>query len=192
MLAALFYFIVTATNEHVRESGFPYRYAIPPMVLLVTAAAMFAALPARRLSTAWRAGLGATLLPGLLVGIAWRYGAPSYARVHALIDQRFGAATGAIVDRHCTHVLGDYWDVWGAVFHANLTLYEAGSGKVVWGITDRSLPTRDRWLPLLRRGRVAVVRTQNSERDWQRQAAAYQLPPLRLVVEMPEIRVYEP
>ena len=41
----------------------------------------------------------------------------------------------------CTHVTGDYWHVWPAVFHANLRLYEEHSSRRIWGIADRCTPT---------------------------------------------------
>ena len=147
VMAAGFYFMVAAASDHVQLGRFPYRYAIPSVVLLVISGAMFASLAAERLPAGWRTGLEAVLLLALIAGLTLRYGAPSYGRVRMIVDQRFGGATSALCDSHCTHVLGNYWDVWGAVFHANLTKYESGSRQVIWGITDRSLVTRDLWFP---------------------------------------------
>jgi len=192
VLTALSYFTIVAATDHARRSGFPYRYAIPSIVLLVISAAMLATLAADRLPSRWRAGLRAALLLGLLVGTTLRYGTPSYGRVRSSIDQRFGGPTNAILDAHCTHVLGDYWDVWGSIFHANLALYESGSQMVIWGITARSEVTRDLWFPLLKGGRVAVVRSENSERDWQKVARIYQIPELKLAGELPQIRIFVP
>lgn len=192
VLGALTYFIIVAANDHVRQSGFPYRYAIPSIVLLVISAAMFASMLAERLASRWRAGVGAALLLGLLAGTSLRYGTPSYGRVRTIVDQRFGDPTKAILEAHCTHILGDYWDVWGSVFHANLTLYDSGSQKVIWGITARSQVTRDLWFPQLNGGRVAVVHSVNSDRDWQIEAGRYQLPQLILVGDSPQIRIFVP
>jgi hypothetical protein len=109
--------------------------------------------------------------------------APSFARVRAMVDQQFGRWTAAVIDNHCTHVGPDYWDVWETAFHANLTLYESGSQQVVWGIALRSEVTRDLWPGLLHSGRVAVLRSPVSDRDWQREAEKLGLPKLRQIGE---------
>jgi hypothetical protein len=105
------------------------------------------------------------------------------------MDQKFGSDTRTLLDNHCTHVLGDYWEVWGKVFHANLTQYESGSSQVLWGLTFRSQVTRDLWLPPLDGGLVAVVRSPKSEEGWLREAESLQLPALRAVRETPTVRI---
>jgi hypothetical protein len=192
VLVAMFYFVVAAASYHVRNSGFPYRYAIPSIILLVISAAMSASLAAERLPARWRGGLAAAFLLALIGGVTLRYGLASYGRVRMIFDQRFGGSTSALCDNHCTHVLGNYEDVWETVFHANLTNYESGSRQVIWGITMRSQVTRDLWFPALNGGRIAVVRTANSDKDWQIEAKKNQLPELKLVGESPRIRIFVP
>jgi hypothetical protein len=63
------------------------------------------------------------------------------------------AALDALAVRHsddvmahsCTHVSGDYWDVWPAVFRANLLLYERGEARVVWGLAERGEAAWPKW-----------------------------------------------
>ena len=45
----------------------------------------------------------------------------------------------------CTHVTGDYWRAWTAMFHVNLRLAEAGSPRRVWAICHRSRATAKYW-----------------------------------------------
>jgi hypothetical protein len=46
----------------------------------------------------------------------------------------------------CTHLAGNYWTVWKTVFHANLTLYERGEHRNVWGVTFRGQPASELWI----------------------------------------------
>jgi len=50
-----------------------------------------------------------------------------------------------ILDARCTHIAGGYWQVWTAMFDANLALRDQGERRVVWGITTRSGPTQRYW-----------------------------------------------
>jgi hypothetical protein len=61
------------------------------------------------------------------------------------VDGATGRWTGDILAADCTHVSGDYWHVWPAVFHANMTLADRGEDRVVWGLTIRSNATRPLW-----------------------------------------------
>lgn len=190
ILAAIFYFIVAAASDHIRENGFPSRYAIPSIILLMTSMAMFASLAAERIPAHWRGKLGGVLLMTVIVGVTLRNGFPSYGRVRRIVEERFGGFTRELYDHRCTHVLGNYWDVWETVFHANLTNYESGSRLVIWGITGRSQVTRDLWYPSLDGGRVAVPRTANSLKDWKNEASIAYIPGLKLFRESTRIRVY--
>jgi hypothetical protein len=42
-------------------------------------------------------------------------------------------------------VVGEYWQVWPVVFHANMTLANRDDPRVLWGITLRSEVTRSKW-----------------------------------------------
>jgi hypothetical protein len=74
VLTAGIYFGVVAGCAHVRESGFPYRYAIPAVILLVISAAMFASLAFDHVNMRLPAVLQTVVLAGLLAGITLRYG----------------------------------------------------------------------------------------------------------------------
>jgi hypothetical protein len=194
VVAGLAYSAVLAATIHVRASGFPFRYSLVTIVLLIVGVASLATSAiADALKPRWQAWLQLAFLLGLLLGITQRYGAPSYSRVRGMLDRRFGNATSALLDNHCTHLLGDYWEVWGATFHANLTLYESGSKQFIWGLTGRGQVTRDAWLPqLLDGGVVGVIRSSKSDEAWSKQARILQLPELKVVRETPKIRVYAP
>lgn len=53
--------------------------------------------------------------------------------------------TRAVLAYECTHVCGNYWDLWPTVFRANMVLAERGEARVVWGVAPRAEPTRTQW-----------------------------------------------
>lgn len=80
--------------------------------------------------------------PVLLSAAYVSYGTPSLARVHTDLEEACGPYTPDIVAAGCTHVAGDYWKIWPAVFHANMVLHERGEARVVWGVSFRSQAVR--------------------------------------------------
>jgi hypothetical protein len=91
------------------------------------------------------------------VAIGFTYGQPSNAVVRACLDERLGGATDAMLQSGCTHVAGDYWRVWPAVYHANWKLRERGESRTIWGVAFRSLPTLARWTPSAGQQSVVAV-----------------------------------
>ena len=65
-----------------------------------------------------------------------------------------GALTAELIASGATHLAGDYWKIWPAVFH-----YQLVTGKRLWGLSDRSEAIRALWSAVpLRQSRVAVIR----------------------------------
>ena len=159
---ALFYLVVASANRHVANNGTAYRYALPAFVLILSAAAMVSGLMwVGRPRIGWPlATLAAVALLGL--GLVLRHGTPSYDRARRVIDEKFGQHTRALLDTDADFVAGQYWDVWHAVFHANLTLYERGQARRLYGMTHRGDAARDRWPALNAATLIAVPRTPES------------------------------
>ncbi|HJX30164.1 MAG TPA: hypothetical protein VJ885_19845 [Thermoanaerobaculia bacterium] len=108
----------------------------------------------------WTSAVNAAVLLALLPLTFLRYGAPSPAVARAALDD-LGPAGEWIAAAGCTHVLGDYWKVWPAVFRANLELEERGEEGRVWGIARRSTQTVNLWRPSdWSAARIAVLGTQ--------------------------------
>ena len=96
-----------------------------------------------------------------------------------------------MLEQHCTHVTGDYYRVWPAVFHANLALVERGTEATVWGIAQRSLPTADRWTQVpLAETRIAQI--VGDEASSQRDLKALGIEPVFVAYEGRGIRVLRP
>jgi hypothetical protein len=143
--------------------------------------------PFRRFAVSPIVGAAVVLLLAALLS----YHSPSLHKVRRDLDQTLGSHTADILATGCTHVAGDYWKVWPAVFHANLVLHERGEGRTVWGISHCGTATRAQWehLPLEDiRVAVPIEDRQNAE-TW---LQAFHFPSLVVVERRPTIYVLRP
>jgi hypothetical protein len=188
--AALVYGAFVGTLEWVRMNQFHYRYVMPSLVLAQTALAILAVAPvARVVGLPARAPLRVAALCLPLLAAGWVHGLPSLPGVRQQLDGRFGSRTAEVIAAGSTHVMGQYWTVWPAVFHANLVLHEQGRKRRVWGITDRSGPTQRLWKTIPRsRWRVAVP---IGDPDFDKHVEQYGLEALRLEERLSTISVFE-
>ena len=159
-LVALLYACVIAGTEHAKQAGYAYRHLIPSILFLQSASAAVVVSPlgavlqrqarvARWLTLAGMLGLWAAAIVG--------FGLPSLTGVRQDIDQHLGQRTAELLAANCTHIAGNYWDVWPAMFHANRVLHERGETRVLWGLSHRSLATKALWSQIpLEKVRVGV------------------------------------
>jgi hypothetical protein len=149
VLSAVVLWLLMGTRTWVKINGFSFRYLFPTILLLQTAAAGLAigsfriTVPASRWPRLVISGLATVLLLG---ASAWSYGQPSISGVRRDVDRKFGALTEDLLASHCLFVAGDYWKIWGAVFHVKLVLYETRDPRPFWGLTYRCLPTLVLWM----------------------------------------------
>jgi hypothetical protein len=79
-------------------------------------------------------------------GTIFRYGWPSSDSARTALMNGPGSYGRQVLDAGATHVIGDYWTVWPAVFQANVLLNERGiRNRTIWGITDRGRVTEWQW-----------------------------------------------
>ncbi len=125
------------------------RYSKPGIFLIQGGLSIFAmsALSAL-LSPKWHRLGPLIALPALLLAAWATSGVPSIHGVRADLDAGLGKDTDEVLTFHGTHIAGNYWHVWPAVFHANMVLHERGDDRTIWGVTLRSDPTRRLWEPL--------------------------------------------
>ena len=159
-LVALFYAGVLACTAHAKRNAYAYRYLIPSLLLLQSASAAVAVSPlgavlqrqarlVRWLTPAGMLGLWAAAIVG--------FGLPSLTGVRQDIDRQLGERTAELLATNCTHIAGNYWDIWPAMFHANLVLHERGETRVLWGLSYRSRATQALWSQIpLEKVRVGV------------------------------------
>jgi hypothetical protein len=155
VLASLCYGVVMAVMFEAHE-----RYFLPALMLLTVAFTGLAVKPffVRVGSLRCRVALSWAAFPLLLAATAFVNHWPSVARVRADVDRTLGTLTDDLLATDCTHVAGDYWTVWPAVFHANLTLAERAEQRTIWGLSHRSFPTRLQW-DTIARGDVRIGAT---------------------------------
>jgi hypothetical protein len=144
--AAAVCFLLMGTLHFVRHNLFHYRYAFPTL-LFVQIAALLPSVAALETMCERRLPRIAFVLtlPILLAAAIVAFGVPSLSEPRAALDRSIGKRTNDIIESRSTHVVGDYFDVWPAVFHANLVLHEHGDKRIVWGVTHRCGPTLSHW-----------------------------------------------
>jgi hypothetical protein len=191
-LAASVYFLFMGTRQWVVLNSCCARYTHASIFLFQGALAIFAVgqlAPANQGQLNRRPYLLAAV--GLLLAALINFHSPSINKVHRDLDQALGSRTADILAARCTHVAGDYWKVWPAVFHANLTLHEQGQKQTVWGVTLRGWPTRRQWEHLpIEKFRIAVpLEDKEAAEFWLR---AFHLPPMVVVEKRSTIYVLRP
>src|SRR5262245_10461605 len=142
LITASLYWLAIGTSRWVQMNLFYPRYIYPTYVLVGVATGLIATALLRRHAT-----LITTLaVVSLVFCTAVLYGPPSPRRLVATLDERFGVMTPDIITTGATVVGGEYWTVWPAVFHANLTTYrQRGAHRPIYGLTFRSTATNELW-----------------------------------------------
>jgi hypothetical protein len=155
-IAAATYWLAIATSRWVQMNLYYPRYVYPSMLLCGVAWSLVAALLLRD-----HAARATALVVMVLVAFTVAsYGIPSLRRVRSILDDRFGAMTPDVITSGATVIGGDYWTVWPAVFHANLTTYrEAVRRPPIYGLTFRSSATDGLW-----RSNAALVAVRTGDR----------------------------
>jgi len=142
LLVALLYALFTAALRWIAENQFHWRYLIPSLLLVHLAGAGLVAEPLCR-GRALRPALALALVLVPLAALAV-YGWPSVARVAAELDERMGAHTEEVLAARCDLVVGDYWSVWPAVWHAAWVAHRRGL-EGPFGLTHRAVATVPLW-----------------------------------------------
>jgi hypothetical protein len=184
--AALAYALFVGSLRWVEENAFHWRYLAPSAVLVHLAAASLLAEPLARLRrTARPVALAALALVPLAAVAA--VGPPSLARVRGDLDAVAGRLTPDLLAASCDVLVGDYWTVWPAVWHAALVLHERGDPRRVYGLTHRATPTAAAWWA--RRGELRLCRAAGEDAAADRWLRDFALPPMRAVARVGAVEV---
>ncbi len=190
--------MVIGSMKWMKINEFHDRYWVSTIIVFQTALVAIAVWPMlSQLSIRVNRGLRLGAIPVLFGVTIGSYGMPSVSNVRSDIDRSLGAHTAEIIDSGCTHVFGDFWDVWPAVYHANLTLRERGSSRLVWGIAVKSWPTRELWRCPTKQMRIAQTlrprRPDRTEDNFQIASRYLNSPnPLVEIERRPTIRILQP
>jgi len=144
LVVATVYGLIVGTSEWVRLNLYYPRYIFPSLMFLGLAMGVVMLAPFRKYPRVTPCVAG-----GLLVTITVvTSGAPSLQGIERDFDERFGLMTADVIGTSARVIGGDYWAVWPAVFHANLTLARQGSSAAVYGLAYRSAGTDVIWRSL--------------------------------------------
>ncbi len=168
--------LILGTSGWIHLNGFRSRFLASTLLAIATAGpVLLLGLCLEGRPERWGRMVNALALAALLPLTLWRFGLPSPLTARAALGRSPGAAVArAIVADGCTHVLGDYWRVWPAVFEARVLLHERGEERKVWGVAFRSTPTWDLWRRRdWRTERMAVL---GSPRQIERVRSFYRIP----------------
>lgn len=134
------------TSGWIHLMQYDFRFIVSGLIALIVAGpALLLTLVLEEAPPFWRRAANAMALAALLPITLLRYGPPSPTVARQALDAGLGRHSAEIIASGGTHVIGNFWRVWPAVFHTNLSLFERGETRRVWGLTFRSLPTRDLW-----------------------------------------------
>jgi hypothetical protein len=190
--AAVCHFAAIGMLSWVAQWHFNPRYAATSVIMLQCALAVFAGMQ-------WHAVLGdrkaaivaAGLLIAMAVAVILNFGPPSPRGVRIILDKRFGTCTNEVLSSGCTHICGNYLTVWPAIFHVNMVLHDQGSRRRVWGITDRSDATQDKWRTIpMDQWKVAVPIRERPQNNVDRFIRYFKLPPFEEIEGLTTIQVY--
>ncbi len=175
--AALGELAVLGTSGWIHRQLFDVRYLTSGLTALTVAGpALFFCLILERMPAIWQRTANVLVLAALIPLTLFRFGPPSPARAREALDTGLGLHSPAVLASGATHVIGNFWRVWPAVFHANLLLDERGEKQKIWGITYRSAPTRSQWTPAdWTRARFAGL---GPDSEIERERRRFGIPPL--------------
>src|SRR5262249_35758184 len=135
---AVEYWLVVGSSRWVELNVYLPRYLYPGLLLAGVGLSILLVSP-----FAAKHRRAAAVL--FFVAVCIIYGVPSGSRVRRHLDDSFGRLTPEVLDSGATVIAGDYWTVWPAVFHANLTQYRRTGHAGVYGLTYRSIATDGLW-----------------------------------------------
>ncbi len=173
LAAALMIGMFIGTRHWVVANGYAFRFLLLSALMTQAALLGIAVAPLAAIKLNPRLVYRCAALPVAFGAALVGYGWPSLDGVYQDLDPYYitaappsGIGTQELIDCGCTHVAGDYWKVWPAMFRANLALYERGERRMIWGVSLRSQPTYRYWSKIPReRMRVAVAAGGDPEAD---------------------------
>ena len=132
---------MVVVSAWVRDNAYFARFLTSPTLLIIPIACYPLARSLASLAGTGRAYACVAVSAVCIAAASIALGFPSPARAEEAVDRvtAFGATDIAALG--CTHLTGDYWQVWPGVFHHNAH----PSGTPLWGVTLRASATRDLW-----------------------------------------------
>jgi hypothetical protein len=184
--AGILYFLMLGTLQWVSDNLYSGRYVNPTLLIIQTAIVALIVPLANLVRDANLRRM--EVLAGLAVLLAAYvgFGLPSMSQVRshvAIVDP----VTRDVIAERCTHVAGNYWDVWPIVYRATLKLYESGDPRPVYGVTGRAGSVLQTVPP----SQMRVALLASSDKEGEQWLQTYNLGPFKLSRRLPTITVLE-
>ncbi len=161
--------LMVSSSAWVQLNDSDGRYLLLSRTLLLIWPATLLTAGILRQAPGWRQALQGALLTALIATTLLRYGLPSVDKARAGLEQATGRYGQALLTQGCTHVAGDYWTVWPAVFNARWRAWERNQPGQVWGVSERAHNTSQLWSAMpFDRMRICGVRDDASYADYVR------------------------
>ncbi len=123
-----------------------WRYAVPSFVMIHVGVCfcllrpLLASVSARGANRLQTLGMVFTLLA---VPTVW--GPPSASVVKNRLKTSHSDGLNELIAARCTHVAGDYWKVWPAMYMVNWHYTDNSEPNRIWALSHRSEPTKQYW-----------------------------------------------
>jgi hypothetical protein len=132
--------LLMCTQHWAQINDFSIRYWYPVLTVLQVSVLALAVLPlVDQLATAAaKRQFEAVCCVAVPLCCIAMFGAPSLQTVRQDLQGWAGVHTPQLLASRANFMGGDYWKVWPGVFHANLTLYERGESRRIWGMANKA------------------------------------------------------
>jgi len=152
--------------EWLRASDFHPRYWLSPILILAfTACGLLMPLALRGLERATGSSSFAHSICGLILAAAvvQAFGLPSYSKAKDQMLSRALELERGLQELECTHIVGDYWSGWAAVFRRRALEGRKSNGP--WALTLRAEATQPLWSAVPEASRRYCSLCGSAERD---------------------------
>ncbi|MBN1960236.1 MAG: hypothetical protein JW841_04760 [Deltaproteobacteria bacterium] len=179
-ITALVFYLFISSLRWLKSNMYASRYAIPSVILILVASAIQITDTFLLWFNSNKNKIFTIIFTiGLLFCLAYRFGPPSMSTARTQFDNTFGKNSANIINVGCTHLIGNYYEVWPAVLHSNMLRYEHSNNSRIWGITARSVVNESLWRNTPFKDWTICQLGDDSERE--KYINAYHLPKMREV-----------
>jgi len=192
LFAAAVQYAFMTSLDHVHRTHYA-RYAAVAVFFWQTALVGFTVVQCTAVlpNGVWLRRVPVMLTVAMVALAAIVHGPVSPRIVRSEIDALAGRYTDDLFAADCTHVTGDYWHVWPAMFHANLRLTDERSPKRIWAIAQRCRPTEKYWRQIPW-NEMRIAEIVGDEPQSQKYREHFKLPPVAAREQVGTIRVLCP
>ena len=123
-----------------------WRYAVPSFVMIHIGVCYFLYRTLlANISDRWLKMFHIALVFSALGAVVNDWGYPSVSSVENHLKSAHPVGVNELIAARCTHVAGDYWKVWPAMYMVNWHYTDNSEPNRIWALSHRSEPTKQYW-----------------------------------------------